>query len=240
MKVTRSRLRYTLYTEFHSNLSIGLEARYSIPTLRSLHSLFGGKGIKSNLIFDKQLYAFVLSSSLTLINTIDQSFSRETNSRSANQNIVMYRQRLGKRVPEAGALNIRTSIARQQSYNQCRAEQSRAEQSGAEQSSSLLPATSQHGHSWHLAPLRPMAIYLFSVETFFFFFRCSSFDKREGLGFFLQLVFPYDTNSTRGHIEVGDIYILYIFTKHKLTLSSTIYRDICQCRIVQQLMPQLT
>jgi hypothetical protein len=35
-------------------------------------------------------------------------------------------------------------------------------------SSSLLPATSQHGHSWHRAPLGPIAIYLFSVKTFFF------------------------------------------------------------------------
>jgi hypothetical protein len=39
----------------------------------------------------------------------------------------------------------------------------------AEQSSSLLPATSQHGHSWHRTPLGPMAIYLFSVKAFFFF-----------------------------------------------------------------------
>jgi hypothetical protein len=59
--------------------------------------------------------------------------------------------------------------------------------SRAEQSSSLLPATSQHGHSWHRAPLGPMVIYLFCVKTFvfFFFFRCSSFDKTEGLSFFL-------------------------------------------------------
>jgi hypothetical protein len=85
-----------------------------------------------------------------------------------------------------------------------------------------------------------MAVYLISVKTFafFFVFRCSSFNKREGLSFFYNwcsLTTPY---SNRGHIKVGDIYILYIFTKHKLTLSSTIYRDICQCRIVQQLMPQ--
>jgi hypothetical protein len=39
----------------------------------------------------------------------------------------------------------------------------------AEQSSSLLPAKSQHGHSWHRAPLGPMAIYLFSIKTCFFF-----------------------------------------------------------------------
>jgi hypothetical protein len=44
-----------------------------------------------------------------------------------------------------------------------------AEQSRAKQSSNLLPATSQYGHSWHRAPLGPMAIYLFSVKTFFFF-----------------------------------------------------------------------
>jgi hypothetical protein len=41
--------------------------------------------------------------------------------------------------------------------------------SRAEQSSSLLPATSQYGHSWHRAPLGPMAVYLFSVKTFVFF-----------------------------------------------------------------------
>jgi hypothetical protein len=47
-----------------------------------------------------------------------------------------------------------------------------------EQSSSLLPATSQYGHSWHRSLLGPMAIYLFNVETFFLpFFRCSSFDR---------------------------------------------------------------
>jgi hypothetical protein len=39
----------------------------------------------------------------------------------------------------------------------------------AEQSSNLLPATSQHGHSWHRAPLEPMAICLFNVKTFVFF-----------------------------------------------------------------------
>jgi hypothetical protein len=34
----------------------------------------------------------------------------------------------------------------------------------AEQSSSLLPATSQHGHSWHRAPLGPMAIITWSEQ----------------------------------------------------------------------------
>jgi hypothetical protein len=60
----------------------------------------------------------------------------------------------------------------------------------AEQSSSILPATSQHGHSWHRAPLGPMAIYLFSVKTFVFFsfFHCSSFDKREGVGLFFFII----------------------------------------------------
>jgi hypothetical protein len=45
---------------------------------------------------------------------------------------------------------------------------SRSHPSRAEQSSSLLPATSQHGHSWHRAPLGPMAIYLFNAKTFVF------------------------------------------------------------------------
>jgi hypothetical protein len=89
-------------------------------------------------------------------------------------------------------------------------------------------------------PLWDPWTYICSVSRllFFFFFRCSSFDKKGGVGLFYNwcsLTTPY---STRRHIKVGDIYILYIFTKHKLTLSST-YRDICQCRILQQLMPQL-
>jgi hypothetical protein len=96
----------------------------------------------------------------------------------------------------------------------------RFEQSRAEQSSSLLPATSQHGHSLRRAPLGPMAIYLFSVKTFVFSpFCCSSFDKKKGgVGRFYNwcsFITPY---FTRGHIKVGDMYILYIFTKHKLTL----------------------
>jgi hypothetical protein len=59
-------------------------------------------------------------------------------------------------------------------------------------------------------PLGPMAIYLFNVKTFVLSFRCSSFDKREGLDFFYNwcsLTTPY---STRGHIKVGDIYIVHI------------------------------
>jgi hypothetical protein len=115
-----------------------------------------------------------------------------------------------------------------------------SQQSRAEQSSSLLPATSQHGHFWHRAPLGPMAIYLFNVKTFVYFFRCSSFDKKGGVGIFFIIGVPLlHLFSTQGHIKVGDIYILYLFRKHKLTQSSTIYRDICQCRIVQQPMPQL-
>jgi hypothetical protein len=38
-----------------------------------------------------------------------------------------------------------------------------AEQSRAEQSVSLLPAISRHGHSWHRAPVGPVAIYLLLV-----------------------------------------------------------------------------
>jgi hypothetical protein len=63
--------------------------------------------------------------------------------------------------------------------------------SRAEQSSSLLPATSQYGHSWHRTPLGPMAIYLFSVKTFVFsYFRCSSFDKERGVGHFFIIGVP--------------------------------------------------
>jgi hypothetical protein len=82
----------------------------------------------------------------------------------------------------------------------------------AEQSSSLLPATSQHGHSWHRAPVGPMAIYLFSVKTFFFFFRCSFFDKKGGVGFFYNwcsLTTPY---STRGHISRNQLLLCPFIT----------------------------
>jgi hypothetical protein len=56
-----------------------------------------------------------------------------------------------------------------------------------EQSNSLLPATTQHDHSWHRAPLGPIAIYLFSVKTlvFFSFFFVPPLIKREGLDFFI-------------------------------------------------------
>jgi hypothetical protein len=36
-------------------------------------------------------------------------------------------------------------------------------------SRSLLPASSRHAHTWHRAPLGPMAIYLFNVKTFVLF-----------------------------------------------------------------------
>jgi hypothetical protein len=55
--------------------------------------------------------------------------------------------------------------------------------------------------------------YICSVSrllSFFFFFRCSSFDKKGGVGLFYNwcsLTTPY---STRGHIKVGDIYVLYL------------------------------
>jgi hypothetical protein len=59
-----------------------------------------------------------------------------------------------------------------------------------EQSSSLLLATSQHDHSWHRAPLGPMDIYFFNVKIFFFFFRCSSFDRKGGVGLFFIIGVP--------------------------------------------------
>jgi hypothetical protein len=36
-------------------------------------------------------------------------------------------------------------------------------------SSNLLPATRQHAHTWHQAPLGPMIIYWFNVKSFVFF-----------------------------------------------------------------------
>jgi hypothetical protein len=58
-------------------------------------------------------------------------------------------------------------------------------ESRAEHSSCLLPATGQRGHSWHPAPLGPMAIYLFNVKTFVLSssFVVPPFTKREGLNF---------------------------------------------------------
>jgi hypothetical protein len=59
-------------------------------------------------------------------------------------------------------------------------------------SRSLLPATSRHAHTWHRAPLGPMAIYLFDVKTFVFWF--SSFHWtflliKEGLVFFYSVAY---------------------------------------------------
>jgi hypothetical protein len=99
-----------------------------------------------------------------------------------------------------------------------------------EQCISLLPATSQHGHPWHQASLGPMVIYLFNGKTFvFFFFRCSSFDKKGGVWLFFynwcSLTTPY---STRGHIKVGDIYILYCSfqLKAKVSLRLTVSQSV--------------
>jgi hypothetical protein len=93
-----------------------------------------------------------------------------------------------------------------------------------EQSSSLLPATSQHGHSWHRAPLGPMAIYLFNVNTFFSFFRCSSFDKKEGVGLFYNwcsLTTPYSNVGSRV-IEAGG-------TQQKTPLSTVLLFCVNSC-----------
>jgi hypothetical protein len=67
----------------------------------------------------------------------------------------------------------------------------------AEQSSSLLPAISQHGHSWYRAPLEPMAIYLFNGKILFLFsfFVVPPLTKREGLYFFFIIGVPLLLNS---------------------------------------------
>jgi hypothetical protein len=58
-------------------------------------------------------------------------------------------------------------------------------QSRAEQSISLLPAISRHDHSWHRAPMGPVAIYLLLVWQlrFFFFLWGALSDERTGLTF---------------------------------------------------------
>jgi hypothetical protein len=115
--------------------------------------------------------------------------------------------------------------------NPSRAEQSRAVAYCRQAASTVILGIEPHWDPWP---------YICSVSRHLFFssFFVPPLIRRERLGFFIIGV-PLLHLSTRGHIKVGDIYILYIFTKHKLTLSSTIYRDICQCRIVQQPMPQL-
>jgi hypothetical protein len=56
---------------------------------------------------------------------------------------------------------------------------------GRSRSRNLLPATSRQAHTWHQAPLGPMAIYLFLVKTFVFFSFCwSTLLIKEELVFF--------------------------------------------------------
>jgi hypothetical protein len=57
---------------------------------------------------------------------------------------------------------------------------------GWSRSRSSLPATSRHAQSWHWATLGPMAIYLFNVKSFIFFFHSLIllFDKGGGWSFF--------------------------------------------------------
>jgi hypothetical protein len=64
-----------------------------------------------------------------------------------------------------------------------------SEQSRAEQSRSLLPAISRHGHSWHRAPVGPVAIYLWMSRPLCFFFPSLILlnDKEEGVGLFFSL-----------------------------------------------------
>jgi hypothetical protein len=88
-------------------------------------------------------------------------------------------------------------------------------------SSILLPATSQHGHSWHRAPLGPMAIYLFNVKTFVFL---SSFVpppliKRERLDFFYNWCSLTTPFSTRGHKTQTDtkFYSVCVWNRQHLS-----------------------
>jgi hypothetical protein len=62
-------------------------------------------------------------------------------------------------------------------------------------SRNLLPASSWHAHTWHRAPLGPMAIYLFNVKTFvFLFLSLILLIDKEAVGLFLyRLVFSYYT-----------------------------------------------
>jgi hypothetical protein len=92
---------------------------------------------------------------------------------------------------------------------QSRAEQSRAVAYYRQPASTVILGVKPFWDPWP---------YICSVSRLLFFsFVVPPLIRREGLGFFYNwcsLTTPY---STRGHINVGDIYI-YIFTKHKLTL----------------------
>jgi hypothetical protein len=84
---------------------------------------------------------------------------------------------------------LRLAVLRRRHWTAILAEASRS------RSRSLLLATSRHAHSWHRAPLGPMATYLSNVKTFAFFsFRWSTSLIKEALVFFLyRLVFTYTT-----------------------------------------------
>jgi hypothetical protein len=115
-------------------------------------------------------------------------------------------------------------------------------------SRSLLPAISRHGHSWHRAPLGPMAIDLFNIKTFVFFLPLLLPIVRAGVGLFLRyrLVFTYHTLF---HLKLCsffppgiklNIYIFHpLLTKHNTIFCCNIHKDFCQCRTLQQSIPQL-
>jgi hypothetical protein len=90
----------------------------------------------------------------------------------------------------------------------------------AEQSRSLLPTTSQHGPSWHRAPLGPMAIYLFNVKTFLSFVVPPSI-KREGLDFFYNWCSLTTPFPTRRHYLLSKSTPLnrYIRTEYRTPLT---------------------
>jgi hypothetical protein len=89
---------------------------------------------------------------------------------------------------------------------QIRAAQSRSIAYYRQPASTVTPGIESRWDPWP---------YICSISRLLFlsFFRCSSFDKKGGVGLFYNwcsLTRPY---STRGNIKVGDIYILYIIHK---------------------------
>jgi hypothetical protein len=56
-------------------------------------------------------------------------------------------------------------------------------------SRSLVPATSRHAHTWHQAPLGPMAIYLFNVKIFVFLLSLILLIDKGGVGLYIYRIY---------------------------------------------------